>query len=132
MLGLQQQHLTQKGISIRTGKTGKKMLFKWTPALRAVVEYVRALRGDVISMYLICRRDGQRYTGLGFRAMWNRVMRNYVKNGGEHFTFHDIRAKSGSDTDDDKLLGHQDPRTLHRVYKRKPTEVTPLSRPLKK
>ena len=57
VLSLQQKHLTEKGISIRTGKTGKRMLFKWTPALRAVVDQSRVLGGDVISMYLICRRD---------------------------------------------------------------------------
>ncbi len=131
VLNLQHQHLTKEGISIQTGKTGKKMLFKWTPEIRAVVDQARTLRGDVISMHLICRRDGQRYTGAGFRTTWHHVMRKYVAAGGEHFTFHDIRAKAGSDTEDDKFLGHEDPRILNRVYKRKPTEVTPLSRPMK-
>ena len=88
VLGLQQKHLTKEGISIQTGKTGKKMLFKWTPALRAVVDQARALRGDIISMHLICRRDGQRYTGEGFRTMWHPVMQKYVAAGGQHFTFH--------------------------------------------
>ncbi len=107
------------------------MLFKWTPELRVAVEQARTPRGDMISIYLICRRDGQRYTGSGFRAMWNRVMRKHLDRGGTHFNFHDIRAKAESDTEDDKLLGHQDLRTLNRVYKRKPTEVMPLTEPLK-
>ena len=44
----------------------------------------------------------------------------------ERFTFHDIRAKAASDSDDDRLLGHEDSRTLNRHYKRKAVKVTPL------
>ena len=98
--------------------------------MRAVVNRARGLRGDVIGIYLVCRRDGQRYTGSGFRAMWNRVMRRCVRRGGVHFTFQDIRAKVGSDTKNDELLGHFDGRTMRRHYKRKPIKVKPLSAPL--
>jgi hypothetical protein len=58
--------------------------------------------------------------------MWNRVMRKHIENGGEHFTYHDIRAKAGSETEDDQLLGHDDPRTMKRHYKRRPLKVKPL------
>ena len=44
----------------------------------------------------------------------------------EWFTFHDIRAKAGSDGEDDKLLGHADPKMLNRVYKRNAVRVTPV------
>ena len=71
---------------MRTAKTGKRLLFEWTPALRAAVDEVIA----------------------------------------ERFQFRDLPGKTGSDSEDDNLLGHEDPRTLRRHYKRKPTKVTPL------
>ena len=45
----------------------------------------------------------------------------------ERFTFHDIRAKAGSDIDaESRLLGHLDKRTFHRVYRRKAELVNPV------
>jgi hypothetical protein len=32
----------------------------------------------------------------GFKAMWQRLMRKFVDQGGERFTFHDLRAKAGA------------------------------------
>jgi hypothetical protein len=60
--------------------------------------------------------------------MWNRVITKALEQGliAERFTFHDIRAKAGTDTEDDNLLGHQDPRTLARHYKRRPLTVTSI------
>ena len=43
----------------------------------------------------------------------------------ERFTFHDLRAKAGSDGTDEKLLGHMDPGVLRRVYRRRPELVNP-------
>ncbi len=64
----------------------------------------------------------------GFQAMWRRLMKRAVETGliAKRFTFHDIRAKAASDSDDDKLLGHEDSRTLNCHYKRKAVKVTPL------
>jgi hypothetical protein len=42
----------------------------------------------------------------------------------ERFQFRELRTKTGSESEDDNLLGHEDPRTLRRHYKRKP--MTPL------
>lgn len=36
------------------------------------------------------------------------------------------RAKAGSDAEDEKLLGHEDPKMLNRVYKRNAVKVTPV------
>lgn len=39
------------------------------------------------------RRQGQPYTEQGFKAMWNRIMEDWLKlSGAERFTFHDLRA----------------------------------------
>ena len=46
----------------------------------------------------------------------------------ERFTFNDLRAKAASDADNPtELLGHDDPRTTNRVYRRGPRKVTPLN-----
>ena len=61
--------------------------------------------------------------------MWRRVMDKALERGHltERFTFHDLRGKAGSDSEDGGLLGHEDRRTLMRHYQRKPVKVTPLN-----
>ena len=46
----------------------------------------------------------------------------------ERFTFQDLRAKAGSDAEDNaqKLLGHANAATTKRVYERKPAKVNPI------
>jgi len=128
VLTIRLQNLTDRGIELTTGKTQRKMVFEWNDELVATVERAKRLRGSVSGFYLICTRQGQRYSGSGFRAMWNRVMTKAMRQGllVERFTFHDIRAKAGTDSEDENLLGHLDPRTLTRHYKRKPLKVTPI------
>jgi len=43
----------------------------------------------------------------------------------QRFTFHDLRAKAGTDGDDWQLLGHLDQKTHSRIYDRKPRKVRP-------
>jgi integrase len=75
-------------------------------------------------MYLIYNRHGQPYTPSGFKSMWKRIMNEWVKAGNEHFTFHDIRAKSTTDLKEDgrtasELTGHLTERIAARVYDRR-------------
>ncbi|MBS36922.1 MAG: hypothetical protein CMO26_13485 [Thiotrichales bacterium] len=123
------QSITDDGIKVRTSKTGKVLLFEWTDELRQVLDRVKELRGRRQTMYLLFGGRGHRYTSSGFQTAWYRLMDNAMEKGAitERFTFHDIRAKAGSDSEDDKLLGN-DIRTLERHYKRKPVTVTPLRR----
>ncbi len=109
-------------------KKKKKLLFEWTPELRGVVDRCKTLRGKITSLYLICNRQGQRYTEDAFKSLWQRVIRQAVKKRAisERFTFHDLRAKAGSDAENPtELLDHDDPRTTNRVYRRKLRRVTP-------
>lgn len=58
-------------------------------------------------------------------------MRRALKKGlAERFTFHDLRAKSASDSDSDQeaadRLGHGDVRITRRVYRRLPKRAKPL------
>ena len=57
-----------------------------------------------------------------------RLMKKALAEGSlkERYTFHDLRGKTGSESEDERLLGHNDTRTLRRHYQRKPMRVTPL------
>ena len=127
LLRIRLRDLTEEGIFVQEGKTGKRTIYEWTPELRVLVEQLRKLR-EIGSLYLICTRAGQRYTSDGFRSLWQRLMRKALEEGlQERFTFHDLRAKTGSDADKPvELLGHDDARTTNRVYRRKPRKVRPL------
>jgi integrase len=129
LLALRLQNLTDDGLEVETNKTGRRLLFEWTPDLREAVNQAKNLPRDVRGMFLLCTKRGRRYTSSGFQSIWQRVMRNAMERQviSERFTFHDIRAKTGSESKDDNLLGHRNQRTLSRHYKRKALRVTPLT-----
>ena len=131
LLALTLANLTDEGLLVTPSKssrsTGKRLLFEWTPELQETVDEAKRLRGAIRSLWLICSRQGQRYTSSGFRAMWRRVLDEALASHAipERYTFHDLRAKAGSDSDDGRLLGHQDPKTFERHYQRKPIRIKP-------
>ena len=133
VLALSRNNIGEEGLEVKPAKSatssGQTMLFTWTAELKGVVDQAKALRGDLRSIYLICNQKGQRYTSNGFHSMWRNVMGKALKDGviEERFTFHDIRAKAASDSEDAHLLGHQDQSILNRVYKRKAVRVKPLT-----
>ena len=81
-------------------------------------------------VYVVHTRWGLRYSPDGFRAMWQRYMKLWVRAGNRNFHFHDIRAKSISDNanlDAAYLLaGHIDIKMTRRVYDRNMRMVEPL------
>ncbi|MCL6557215.1 MAG: tyrosine-type recombinase/integrase [Firmicutes bacterium] len=121
---------TEAGLLVKTGKTGRVLLFDRTPDLAATIARCRSLPTKISTLALIYNREGQHYTSDGFRTMWQRRMVQAMKDGliTERFTFHDLRAKAGSESTDDKLLGHKNAATLERHYKRAPVKVTPIKR----
>ena len=81
--------------------------------------------------HLFSTRDGRPYTVDGFTSIWQRKMKAAFEKGilKERFTDHDLRAKSGSDTElehAEKLLAHLDRKTTRRHYRRKPQKVRPI------
>jgi integrase len=129
ILRIERKHLTNDGIELSTGKTGKGVLIEWSPELREVI--AAALREPPqVRRAVICRRDGKPMTESGFQSIWQRLMKKHVSAGGTRFTFHDLRAKSLSD--EPTLEGaaaratHADPRITQRVYRRLPQRVKPL------
>lgn len=124
----ERENVREEGIYIETGKTGKRLLFRWTRELRAVVDRARGLRGKVRSTYIVSNQSGQRYTLSGFETLWQRLIKKAVQEGKikERFRFNDLRAMAADLSDNaTELLGHDDPRTTNRIYRRAPRKVTP-------
>lgn len=133
LLGLPWKNVTEEGILFRQGKTGKRLLVGLSPSLEAVLARARQMVPVVeIGGYVLRTRRGKPYTSEGFRAMWQRTMRRAVKKGllAERFTFHDLRAKSVSDTTDIQKAferaGHTSMAMTRGVYDRGIRKVTPL------
>jgi integrase len=128
ILSLTRDNLTDEGILIHTSKTKKDLLIEWSNELRAVVDRAKRLPPQVRKP-IIATRQGKAYTGQGFAAIWQRLMRKAVKKGIERYQFRDLRAKSASDDTLEaatQRLGHADPRITETVYRRKPRRVRPL------
>ena len=130
ILKLERKHLVEDGVMFETSKDGKFLIIEWNDELRATVDALWRMQPRV-RQYLICRRDGKRYTADGFGAMWQRTMEKALKNGlKQRFTFNDIRAKSASDAGSDEeasaRLGHNDSRITKRVYRRLPRRAIAL------
>lgn len=126
----------------RTKKPRKPKLASWTPDLRAVIDRALEIRSkvrggkkqvdvhDLATAPLFLNRFGAQITPTGFNSEWYRCSR--AAGFGKHeFHFHDIKAKSLSDSPDieDAMErgDHIDIRTTKRVYRRKTIEVIPLA-----
>jgi hypothetical protein len=130
LLKLKHEDCTDAGIIIRQGKTGAGVLVKWTPTLRKIIRTAKALSPDIPREFVLRTGDGGPYTGAGFSAIWQRLIKRYVAAGGVRFTFHDLRAKAASDkgslVEAQELLGHASPETTKRVYRRALTVARPV------
>lgn len=127
------------GIHVTTQKTGKPVIYTWTPELRTAVEMALAARPVDIAPWLFCTRRGECYyqpeTGdaPGWDSMVQRFMDRVIAETkvAQRFTMHDVRAKAGSDAESLEraraLLAHADTRMTARGYRRAPEVVVPLS-----
>jgi integrase len=132
LLTLTWENVQEHGIFFQQGKTGKKLLVKFTPALEEVLDRARKLLPEIPRKYVIRRRNGTPYTSSGFKAIWIRKMREAHKAGliKEKFTFHDLRAKACTDTGDvaraSRSAGHNNIGITQSVYIRGVQEVQAL------
>lgn len=130
LLDLKWENVWPEGIRFRQGKTGKRLFVKMSPRLEAVLVRSKAMAPQLPREYVVKRQNGRRYTRDGFRAMWQRHMRQYVKSGGTRFTFHDIRAKAVSDSETLQKAfegaGHSDMAMTRGTYDRGERKVEPL------
>lgn len=133
LLRLEWKSVTDEGIHFRQGKTGKRLLVTPSPSLTAALERGRQMVPRVdIGGYVIRTRHGKPYSSEGFRAMWQRTVKRAFKRGliSERFTFHDLRAKSVSDTaniqEAFERAGHTSMAMTRGVYDRGIRPVKPL------
>ena len=138
LLRLRISSCTDTGIEVTTSKTGKPVVYEWSPELRAAVNAVIAARPVDISPWLFCNKRGKGYideaTGEahGWSSMWQRFMARVLNETTvkERFTEHDLRAKVASDAESleraRQLLTHTDAKITQRVYRRKPERIKPV------
>lgn len=137
LLRLRVLQISENGIHITTGKTGKSITYEWSEELHAAVASAKAARQVDISPFLFCNKRGQGYldetTGRanGWDSMWQRFMERLLSETKvtERFTEHDLRAKVGSDAESleraRQLLAHADSKITQKVYRRKPEVIRP-------
>ena len=116
-----------EGLCVRRGKGSDGEITAWTPRLVAAVESCKAFNPQapvpISGAYLIHDRQGQPIKRNTFQSRWGRAMRKWVKDGGERFTFHDLKAAGYSDQKV-QSAGHRSEK-MHRVYNRKLRIVEP-------
>jgi integrase len=130
LLKMKWSQITPEGITLRQGKTGKRLMIEMSPALEAVLVRAKAFLPHLPREYVLRNRKGKAYTQNGFRAVWQAAMRRYAKKGGVRFTFHDLRGKSATDAvsiqDAYERLGHTSMGMTRKVYDRGTRTVKPL------
>jgi integrase len=130
LVKLTRDHLTDAGIEIETGKTGKRLIIEWSDELRAVVDRAKGLSPQV-RRHLIANRRGKGYTADGFSSQFRKVLVAVYPAKADRWRFNDIRAKSASDDSLEAAtarLGHASAATTVRHYRRAPEKVSPLRR----
>jgi integrase len=110
-------------------KTGKKLDFAITPAIRAILDEAATLPGRRRSLYVFPTRRGTPYTDSGLQDAW----RTAKMKAGLHdvkATFRDLRTtelnaihREGGDAT--AAAGHADKRTTDRHYISEPTKIIP-------
>jgi hypothetical protein len=130
----------EDGIHVDTQKTGKPVIYTWTPELREAVAMALEARPVDIAPWLFCTRKGECYYDTeradapGWDSMVQRFMDQVIKRTKvtERFTLHDVRAKTGSDAESFEraraLLAHAPGSRATGTYRRAPERVVPLSR----
>lgn len=135
VLALRWDQVSDQGIFIQQGKTGKKQIKAWNPRLKAAVDKAKALPD---SQYVVSTQYGNKYSYKGFNEIWGEARGRAETTLGRKldFTFHDLKAKGisdyeGSSRDKQLFSGHKTESQVL-VYDRK-TKTTPtLDLPLVK
>jgi integrase len=135
ILNMHMSDLSDEGIltfdaKTKAGEASRSYMVQWSPFLRELLTEARGLPRTVGSMYVFANREGQPYSDSGFKAMWNRIMNDFVKAGGERFTAHDLRALYVSEKAQrgEKAETHKSEETTRRVYERnRVVKVKPLA-----
>lgn len=127
VLALTRTQLSESGVYIQQGKTGKKQIKEWSSRLRDAIDLGISQPSKIESMFVIHTSGGMRYTSSGFKAIWKRVVTSAFEQKliTEKFTFHDLKRKAISDFDGDKqqFSGHKTSAMVQRYDNVKPSVV---------
>jgi integrase len=131
ILKIKLNQLKEDGIHVFIHKTKKSVIIEWSALLIQAVKNIRKIKRPVTGLFLFTTRKGQPYSDSGFSSIWQRKMKAALDAGviNERFRDHDLRGKTGSDTDLQhavELLGHADKKITERHYRRKERKVRPL------
>jgi integrase len=125
--GLKVSDILPEGLRLHRGKGSEGEITAQSPRLNAVIaacrEYNKNAPSPLSGAYLIHDKAGLPIRQNTFQTAWGRAMRAWVKNGGERFTFHDLKAAGYSDQKKQDA-GHRSEK-MHRTYSRKLRIVEP-------
>jgi len=135
-LRIMEAHISASELTIHISKTGKALSFVLTDALRLALAEARACKPKA-SLYLLPNGRGQCFVnaqGLTqtWDGRWADTMRRALKETDleARFTQHDLRAKVGSDAENDaraqELLGHTSVAVTRQHYRRKSKAIRPV------
>lgn len=111
VLALKVDSLSDNGIRIKQGKTGKAQIKAWSPRLRTAIKAVQVTQRPSLSR-LITNEKGQPLTYAAFSYRWKKAKRLAAERypGMKFdFTFHDTKARAISDWKGDRqeFSGHK-------------------------
>ena len=126
MLRLGRFAIRDDGLFCLTGKRDKRILFKWSPTLRAAIDVCLALRRKPSeSRFFVI-------TPRGFKSAWSRAMHKYQPEKIElRFAENDLRSKVATEAmdlgmDATSMMGHSSDTVTRRHYIRGTQKVSPL------
>lgn len=127
VLSIRRNQITDDGIEFKQGKTGTKVLVRWTRQLRATVAAAEALSADKPPALTLLRG---RYNGPpDYKSVYEQFKEAAAAAGVEDASVNDGRAKAATTAraqglDAQALLGHASPRMTARYLRdRAATEV---------
>jgi integrase len=91
VLRIRRADLTDDGIRFTQQKTGAKLIVRWSPALRAVVDRINTFDGNVRALTLFRNRNGKAPDYGSVHEQWSRACR---LAGVSDARLHDLRAMS--------------------------------------
>lgn len=133
ILAMKWSDVRDGALHIDQSKTAKRLAIELTGDLKRVFGKCWMLEGGgkAGSKYILPTESGTPYTSEGFRANWQRRMRQWELSGRQRFTFHDIRALCATKCPSIEyamyLLGHTNISMTRRVYRRGIERVKPLT-----
>lgn len=125
VLRIRYADLTPDGIRFEQGKTGARLVVRWTPELRAAVDHAKALHGNIRALTLFHNRRGKTPDYRTVRDQWEAACE---AAGIADAHLHDLRAKAITDAkrqgkDPTALAGHVSAAMTDRYIRQRETPL---------